>query len=211
MNTSCAPHFCPLRLSIRVPFDLCALHGVYQDRFQLLFARMYFFADFVISSTADAFQSPRSHRHEGEAHIRKSPGGALQRGAALRLFPFASSFTVLKRIVLSPYSCPAARGTACRPGVLAPFPLCRPLLRPFSLSRQASCKGFHLFLFRARSRQVEKETFADFNPPPTHQLRQSVYFELRFWGCCGFGCLAHRRNCQFKVMSLCRACKCCSG
>ena len=36
--------------------------------------------------------------------------------------------------------------------------------------------GFHLFLFRARSRQVKEETFADTNPLPTQQLRQSVHF-----------------------------------
>ena len=50
--------FCPLRLSIRVPFEQCALHGVWSARCACTrtgtsspFARVYFFAVFVISST----------------------------------------------------------------------------------------------------------------------------------------------------------------
>ena len=70
--------------------------------------------------------------------------------------------------------------------------------------------GFRLFLFGARSRQVEKETFADFQ-----QLRQSVlrsFFHLSVLCAAPIpaDCLAHLRNCQFKVMSLCRVCRCCS-
>ena len=37
-------------------------------------------------------------RYDGDAQMRKISVGALDRGAALRLFPFASSFAVLKRI-----------------------------------------------------------------------------------------------------------------
>ena len=98
---------------------------MYQNRDQLLLARVYFFADFVISSTQvpSSLRGP-TDRYNGEAHRKNSSAGTLQRGAALRLFPFASSFAVLKRIVLvlSPFSYPAARGAACPPGVLVPFP-----------------------------------------------------------------------------------------
>ena len=75
---------------------------MYQNRDQLLFARVYFFADFVISSTQvpSSLRGP-TDRYNGEAHRKNSSAGTLQRGAALRLFPFASSFAVLKRIVFA--------------------------------------------------------------------------------------------------------------
>ena len=68
----------------------------------LFFARVYSFADFVISSTPmpSVLRRP-TDRYEGEAHIRTSSAGGLQRDAALRLFSFASSFAVLKRIVIA--------------------------------------------------------------------------------------------------------------
>ena len=40
-------------------------------------------------------------KYDGEAQMWKISAGALQHGAALRLFPFASSFAVLKRIVFA--------------------------------------------------------------------------------------------------------------
>ena len=39
--------------------------------------------------------------YDGDAQMRKSSAGALQLGAALRLFPFARAFAVLKRIVFA--------------------------------------------------------------------------------------------------------------
>ena len=99
--------FCPLRLSIRLPFEQCALHSVFSARCACtktetnsLFARVYFFAVFLISSIPmSSSRLGPTDKHDGDAHMRKSSAGALQLGAALRLFPFASSFAVLKRIV----------------------------------------------------------------------------------------------------------------
>ena len=100
--------FRPKRLSIRVPFEQRTLHGVWSARCACTrtetnshFAR-YFSAGFVISSTPmPSRRRGPTDKYDGEAHIRKSSAGGLQRGAALRLFPFASSFAVLKRIVLA--------------------------------------------------------------------------------------------------------------
>ena len=88
---------------------MCALHGAWSARFACTrtetiscIARVYFFAVFVISSTL----MPSSHlgptdRYDGDAQMNKSSAGALHHGAALRLFPFASSVAVLKRIVFA--------------------------------------------------------------------------------------------------------------
>ena len=101
--------FCPLRLSIRVPFEQCALHGVCSARCactgtetNYCFARVYFFAVFVISSTPmTSSRLGPTDRYDDDAQMRKSSAGALHRGAALRLFPFASFFAVLNRIVFA--------------------------------------------------------------------------------------------------------------
>ena len=100
--------FFPSRFSIRVPFEQCALHGVWSARCACTrtetnscFARVYFFAVFVISSTPmPSSRRGPTDRCDGDAQMRKSSAGALHRGAALRLFPFASSFTV-ERIVFA--------------------------------------------------------------------------------------------------------------
>ena len=66
----------------------------------ILFAHVYFFADFVISSTPiTSSLRDTTDRYDGEAHTRSSSAGALQRCPALA--PFASSFAVLKRIVFA--------------------------------------------------------------------------------------------------------------
>ena len=52
------------------------------------FARVYFSAVFVISSTPmPASRLSPTDRYDSDAHTRKSSAGALHRGAALRLFP----------------------------------------------------------------------------------------------------------------------------
>ena len=101
--------FCPLRLSMRVPFEQCALHGVCGARCactgtetNYCFARVYFFAVFVISSTPmTSSRLGPTDRYDDDAQMRKSSAGALHRGAALRLFPFASFVAVLNRIVFA--------------------------------------------------------------------------------------------------------------
>ena len=104
-------------------------------------------------------------KYDGDAQMRKSSAGALHRGAALRLFPFASSVAVLKRILfllLSPYSYPAAQGTVGPPGILAPFLQHRPL-SVHSSHRARHCHVcFHLFSVRTGTRQVKGETLADY-------------------------------------------------
>ena len=97
--------FSPLRLSIVVPFEECALQGVWnappvrvpEQRPVPYFAREYFFAAFEISSTPmPSVLSGPTDRYGG-AHKEELCG----RGAALRLCPFASFFAVLKRIVFA--------------------------------------------------------------------------------------------------------------
>ena len=54
---------------------------------------------FVISSTPMPSSTPGpTDKYDGDGQVRKSSAGALHRGAALRLFPFANSFAVLNRI-----------------------------------------------------------------------------------------------------------------
>ena len=84
----------------------------------------------------NAFKSPGSlDKYDGEAQMRKSSAGALQHGAALRLFPFASSFDVLKRIVFSLFSTYSVQWLG----------RCRPLARPVSHSLWAVSRGFGFF------------------------------------------------------------------
>ena len=107
--------------------------------------------------------------------MRKSSAGALQRGAALRLFPFASSFAVLKRIVFALVTMFMSSGS--RGGMSAWN------FRSVSLMSTNFCihspsraghrdVGVHLFLFGARSRQVKEEAFVA--PIPSSQQRQCV-------------------------------------
>ena len=63
-------------------------------------------------------------RYDGDAQMRKSSAGALQLGAALRVFPFASSLAVLKRIVVALFTTFISRadqGAVSPRGILAPF------------------------------------------------------------------------------------------
>ena len=101
--------FCPLRLSIKVPFEQCVLRGAWSARcactrteINSCFALVCFFTVFVISSTPmPSRRLGPTDRYDGGAPMRKSSASALHRGAALRLFPFASSYAVLKRIVFA--------------------------------------------------------------------------------------------------------------
>ena len=105
--------FCPLRLSISLPFEQYALHGVWSARCACTRTETSsLFAVFVISS----IPLPSSRlgpidKYDGDAQTRKSSAGALQLGAAQRLLPFANSFAVLQMIffLFSPFSCPAAQ------------------------------------------------------------------------------------------------------
>ena len=82
-----------LRLSIRVRFEWCALHGVWNARCACAkietssrFARLYFFAVVVISSTL--MLSKRlgpTDRYDGDAQMKEKSAGALQLSAALHL------------------------------------------------------------------------------------------------------------------------------
>ena len=98
-----------------VPFRSCFCHHCSEETFPQRFEQcaagcvecplcenQNFYADFVISSTPlpSSLRGP-TDTYEGEAHMRKRSAGALQRVAALRLFPFASPFAVLKRIVFA--------------------------------------------------------------------------------------------------------------
>ena len=91
--------FCPLRSSIRVTFEKCALQGVWnalcactKTESSSRFVRVYFFAVFVISSTPmPSSRLGPTDRYDGDAQVRKSSAGALQLGDVLRLFPFANS------------------------------------------------------------------------------------------------------------------------
>ena len=155
-----------------------------------IFAHVYFFAAFVISSTRMP-SSPTSTmvRHRK----RKSCAGALQRGAALRLFPFASSIVVLNRIVFALVTM-----------FISSFPdvdhLC--VHPPFRTRHRRV--GFYLFLFRARSKQVEKESFADSDLSSCVNLCTSWLLPI-FNALCSSDsrevlrpaadCLANRRNC----------------
>ena len=168
--------FSPLRLSMTVRFEWCALHDVWSARCACTrtetnsrFARVHIFADFVISSSR---RGP-SDRHDGEAHMRKSSAGPLQRGAALRLLPFASSFAVR-----SCYHTHVQRLERRQVRLEFSFRFLdvdHKCVHSPSRARHRHV-SFHVFLFRTGSRQLKGETFADSNTFPTQQLRQSVYF-----------------------------------
>ena len=76
---------------------------VYQNENQLPLRACVLLCCFCNFFHSNAFESPSSptDKYDGEAQMKKSSAGALQHGAALRLFPFTSSFAVLKRIVFA--------------------------------------------------------------------------------------------------------------
>ena len=170
------------------------------------FARVYLFADFVISSPPmPSSRLGPTNKYDGDAHMRKSFAGALQRGAALRLFPFASSFAVQKRIVfalVTIFMSQGSRGRHIRLGILAAFPRCRPLVRPIPPLAPGIVTCVLISSLSGRDpRQVEEETFADPDTLPSKQLRQSVYFApvssdiLRG----AAACLDHRRSLPIQI------------
>ena len=88
--------FCPLRLC-RVSSVRCMVYGVLvarvPERKTTPVLHVCIFTVFVISSTPmPSSRLGRTDKYDGDAQMRKSSAGAFQLGAALRLFPFASSF-----------------------------------------------------------------------------------------------------------------------
>ena len=172
--------FCPLRL----PCELCALHGVWsaccactRTETSCCFERVYFFAVFVISSTQSlrVVEGP-TDRYDCDAQMRKSSAGALHLGAALRLFPLASSFAVLTRIFFALFTIfQRLKKRHVRLEFSFHFSNVGHLCVQ-SPTRSWQCHvGFLLFFVRTGTRKVEEETLAYSNAAPTKQLRQSIY------------------------------------
>ena len=124
----------------------CIVYGVLVAR--ATFARVYFFAVFVIFPTPMPSSRPGpTDKYDGDAQMRKSFTGALHRGAALRLFPFAISFAVLKRIVFALVTMFISSGSrsgqsAWNSRSVSPIPIERPILP----SRQALSRVFSSLL-----------------------------------------------------------------
>ena len=219
--------FCPLRLSSRVPFEQCALHGVWSARCACTraetiscFARVYFCAVFVISSRPrPSSRRGPADKYDGDAQMRTSSAFALQFGAALHLFPLASSFAVLERIVVALFTMFMSSGSKrrhVRLKILVPLLRCRPPVRQFSHSLLAVSRGFSSLLCRDGNQEGERMPLppcscvslcASWLLPCLSALCRSDSREVRR---AAEDCLFHLRNCQFNDMSLCRACRCCS-
>ena len=155
----------------------CSLR-VYQDGNQLLLRTRVLLCCFRDFFHTNAFSRLRpTDRYDGDAQKRKCSACALHRGAALRLFPCASSFAVLNRIVFALVTIFMSSGSRVSKSAwnLAPFPQCRPLERPFLPSRQALPRGFSSLLCQDGNHVVNEEALADPNTTPTKQLRQFVY------------------------------------
>ena len=90
--------FCPLRWSTRVPFEQCALHGVWCALCACTRTETSSRFVHVCTSLLMSCRIGPTEKYDGEAHIQWSSAGALQRGAAPRLSPLASSFAVQKKI-----------------------------------------------------------------------------------------------------------------
>ena len=211
------PAFLSVRyvLSIVVPFKQCALQSVWNVRCACtrtetssFFARENFFDDSVISSTPmpSVLRGP-TDKYKGEPHTRKSSAPLLRCSEEDR---FRSCHCVhVQR--------PEGRH------VRMELSLCFPDVDHFCIHSPSRAKhrdvGFHLFSFGARSRQVKEETFSESDPlhPSCVNLCTSCLLPS-FSALCSSdsrevlraaaNCLGHLRNCQFNVMSLCRACRC---
>ena len=123
---------------------------------------MYFFPDFVISST------PMSKRPQGRVF-----------GVHSSVAPYACSFPVLKRIDFASVTMVMSNGSRGGKALLK-FSFRSYNVDHLSVQSPPLAKhrhvSFHLFLFRTGSKQVKEDTLADRITPPTQQLRQSVYF-----------------------------------
>ena len=153
-------------------------------------------------------------KYDGDAQKRKSSAGVLQLGAALRLFPFASSFAVLKKDRFCSFHLLHVQWLKKR-HVRLEFSfhfsdvdhLC-----VHSSTRSWLCHvGFHLFPCRVGYQEGTRPDKA-----------ASVCVPRGFFPVSGLcagrlpakivqppaNCLFHLRNCRFNEMSLCRACRC---
>ena len=82
----------------RVPFEQCALHGVWSALCACTRTETSSRFVHVCTSLLMSCRIGPTEKYDGEAHIQWSSAGALQRGAAPRLSPLASSFAVQKKI-----------------------------------------------------------------------------------------------------------------
>ena len=153
-----------------------------------------FFAYFVISSTPmPSSRLGLSEMSDGEAHIKRSSAGALQRGAALRLFLLARSLAIRKRIPFALVTMSVgSRGgqSACNSRSVSLMSTTCATILPLP-------PGIVTWAFISSSSGGEPRDV------PTRQVLQSVYFEAsassqctvkfvfqqrRYSNCCGMSC-----------------------
>ena len=156
---------------------------------------------------------------------RKSSAGALQLGAALRLFPFASSFAVLKRIVFALFTIfisSSSRGGMSAWNSRSTSPMSTTCASILPLDLGSATLDFISSLSGREPGRRKKETLHTPMPltpnncvnlctswllPCLIAVCKSASREARL---AAANCLFHLRNCQFNEMSLCQVCRCCS-
>ena len=129
---------------------------MYQNGNQLLLRTCVLLCCFRDFFHTSAFKSPGSHRQIRWRCTNEEEFLMARYVVALPCACSLSPALLLCRngsfLLLSPYSCPTAQGAASPPGILAPFPSCRPLERPFLPSRRALSRGFSSLSGREPSR-----------------------------------------------------------